>query len=194
MRAVKRADDELIGDTSVGFWEIVIEDFKIHNSDFFSQGFWAIFWHRFGFFRMRIRNRYLRMPLSIVYKVMYKVVQWVCGIDLPYTVLVGRRVKLEHFGGMILVANAIGDDVIIRQNTTFGVSGLDKPGERPTICNGVEIGAGAVVVGGIVVGEGAIVGANAVVTRDVPPHCVVGGVPAKVIRELQRPYVGSLGE
>jgi acetyltransferase-like isoleucine patch superfamily enzyme len=46
----------------------------------------------------------------------------------------------------------------------------------------VWIGYGAVITKGITVGRGAIIGANAVVTKDVPPYAVVGGVPAKIIR------------
>ena len=44
--------------------------------------------------------------------------------------------------------------------------------------------SGAVISGGVTVGENSIVAAGAVVTKDVPDHCVVGGVPAKVIRML----------
>lgn len=166
----------------IGFLALVAEDFRTHEGDFFSQGFWALFWHRFGNWRMGVRSRVLRAPLTLLYRAMFKVVQWVCGIMLPYTVRVGRRVKLEHFGGMILVAEAIGDDVIIRQNTTFGISGLDRLHDRPVIGNRVEIGAGAVIVGRVHVGDDAIIGANAVVVRDVPAGAVVGGVPARLIR------------
>lgn len=164
---------------SVGFLALVGEDFSTHGRDFFSQGFWALFWHRFGNWRMAVQSRFVRAPLSLVYKVMYKVTQWTCGIDLPYTVIVGRRVRLEHFGGMILVADRIGDDVLIRQNTTLGVASLKPPFHRPVIENGVELGAGVVIVGDVRVGAGALVGANAVVTRNVPPGATVGGVPAR---------------
>lgn len=50
------------------------------------------------------------------------------------------------------------------------------------IGNDVWVGAGACFLDGITVGDGAIVAAGAVVTKDVPPYAVVGGVPAKIIR------------
>lgn len=50
------------------------------------------------------------------------------------------------------------------------------------IGNDVWIGAGAMILGGISVGNGAIIGAGAVVTKDVPPYAIVGGIPAKIIK------------
>lgn len=46
-----------------------------------------------------------------------------------------------------------------------------------------SIGSGAVILAGVTVGEGALVGAGSVVTRDVPPHTVVAGNPARVLRK-----------
>ena len=48
----------------------------------------------------------------------------------------------------------------------------------------VWIGASAVITDGVRVGKGAVVAAGAVVTKDVPPHSVVGGVPAKIIKTI----------
>lgn len=163
----------------IGFWELVREDLRTYDHDLFAQGFWAVFWHRFGNWRMSVRPRLLRAPLTLVYLVMSKLLEWMAGIYLPYTVGLGRRVKLEHFGGMILVAEEIGDDVIIRQNTTFGISGLNNLTGRPKIGDRVHIGAGAVVIGPVSLGPDAVIGANAVVTKDVSPGQVVGGVPAR---------------
>lgn len=50
------------------------------------------------------------------------------------------------------------------------------------IGNDVWIGRRVIIMPGITIGDGVIIGAGAVVTKDVPPYCVVGGVPARVIR------------
>ncbi|MEP4199329.1 MAG: hypothetical protein ABJL99_27195 [Aliishimia sp.] len=168
--------------SDLSFGALIAEDFRTYGKDLFAQGFWALFWHRFGNWRMGVSVRVLRLPLSVLYKIMAKLCEWICGISLPYTVLVGRRVTFEHFGGMILVAHTIGDDVIIRQNTTFGIATLEDLTGRPIIENNVQIGAGAVIVGRVRVGQGAVIGANAVVVRDVPAGAVVGGVPARIIK------------
>ena len=56
---------------------------------------------------------------------------------------------------------------------------------RPIIIgDGCWIGANATILGGVTIGNGAVVAAGAVVTKDVEPHTVVGGVPAKVIKKI----------
>lgn len=49
--------------------------------------------------------------------------------------------------------------------------------------NDVWIGYEAVILAGVTIGDGAIIGARAVVTKDVPPYTIVGGIPAKQIRK-----------
>lgn len=163
----------------LGFWALVAEDRRAQEHGLGSQGFWALFVHRFGNWRMQL-PKLLRAPMTLLYRMLYKLSHILCGIDLPYTVRVGRRVRLEHFGGMILVAESIGNDVIIRQNTTFGIKKVEGVHERPRIGDRVDIGAGAVIIGGVSIGDDAMIGANAVVVRDVPAGAVAVGVPARV--------------
>jgi acetyltransferase-like isoleucine patch superfamily enzyme len=54
---------------------------------------------------------------------------------------------------------------------------------RTRIGNDVWIGYGAILTAGVTVGDGAVIGAGAVVTKDVPPYAIVGGVPARIIRK-----------
>lgn len=165
----------------IGFWALVSEDMRAQEDGFWAQGFWALFNHRFGNWRMSVRPKLLRAPLSLFYRIWRKWVQMTCGIDIPYTVKVGRRVTLEHFGGMILVARSIGDDVTIRQNTTFGVKSKTDLNGKPMIGDRVDIGVGAVLLGHIKIGDGAVIGANSVVLKDVPPGALAVGAPARII-------------
>lgn len=166
----------------LGFWALIKEDFVTHESDWLSQGFWAVFNHRFGNWRMG-QPKAIRIPLTVIYRFHRRLIQIFCGIKLDYTVKLGRRVKLEHFGGMILGAKAIGDDVTIRQNTTFGVKDLSNLQGKPKIEAGVNIGAGAVVVGDITVGRYSVLGPNVVVDRDVPPFSIVAA-PESLISSM----------
>jgi serine O-acetyltransferase len=164
----------------ISFWALVAEDYRTHGRDFGSRGFWALFWHRFGNWRMGVRPRLLRLPLSVIYKIMFKATEMFCGIKLDYTVQVGRRVRIDHFGGIIIGARSIGNDVHIRQNTTFGVARLDDLNAKPMVGDRVNIGAGAVLVGHISIGDDAAIGANAVVMKNVPPGHLAVGVPAVI--------------
>ena len=73
--------------------------------------------------------------------------------------------------------NHIIDDITRPMNQ----QGLEKPREV-IIEDNVWIGSRAIILSGVRIGTGAVVAAGAVVTRDVPPFAIVGGVPAKIIR------------
>lgn len=169
----------------IRFFALLREDLRTHDGNFFEQGFWAVAVHRFGNWRMGVRPRLLRAPFSLLYKCLFKWVQWTCGITLPYTTRLGRRVRIWHHGGMVLHARSIGDGVHIRHNTTFGVARRDQNNEIPVIEDGVDVGCGACVLGHVVVGRGSVIGANAVVLDDVPPYSVVVGAPARVVKSLR---------
>src|SRR5439155_24877828 len=79
-----------------GLWAQVREDYVAHGRDWTRPGFRAVAVHRLGVWRMAIRSRLLRAPFSMIYRVMYRRVRNVYGIELPYTVQLGRRVVFEH--------------------------------------------------------------------------------------------------
>lgn len=170
----------------ISFFKLIKEDYETHERRF-TQGFLTIVLHRYGNWRMGIKNKFLRLPFTVIYKILFPFTELLFGIKLSYNVKVGRRVKIEHFGGMVLGAREIGDDVTIRQNTTFGLAKKTELNAKPTIKNNVDIGCGAAILGHIVIGEHSVIGANAVVVNDIPPYSVVVGVPGRVIKTLQIP-------
>lgn len=90
--------------------------------------------------------------------------------------------KLPHgLNGIIIGDNVqIGENVIIMHRVTIAEGFKDKP---TVIGNNVFIGVGAVIRSGNIIGDNVKIGANAVVTHDIPSNCVVGGVPAKIIKD-----------
>jgi serine O-acetyltransferase len=174
----------------VGLFRLLREDLRTHEGNLFEQGFWAVAVHRFGNWRMGL-PRVLRPPFTLLYRFLFKVVEWTCGITLPYTTRLGRRVRIWHHSGMILHARSIGDDVHIRHNTTFGVVRRDRNNEIPVIEDRVDLGCGVSVLGDVVVGHDSVIGANAVVLADVPAGATVVGIPARIVGRTEAVDVGS---
>ena len=157
------------------------EDWVTYERDIWRQGLWVMGIYRFGRWRYRFKNPIFRVPLSFIYKLSFKFVQIVTGIELPCEVSVGRRLRIDHFGGIIVSGDvAFGDDVVVRNGVTIG---LRRTGVRgsPKIGNRVDIGAGAKILGPITIGDDTTIGANAVVLQDIPPNSVATGIPARAI-------------
>jgi len=160
------------------------EDLATHES-LFAHGFLALAVNRLGNWRMGL-PRLLRPPFTLLYRFLHVATLWCARIEMPYIVQVGRRVRLWHQGGSVLGARCIGDDVQIRHNVTLGLANHGDPVTAcPIIEERVILGAGACVLGAVCVGHDSIVAANAVVTKDVPPYSLVGGVPAKVLKTFE---------
>ncbi len=104
------------------------------------------------------------------------------GVDIHPNAEIGRGVMMDHATSIVIGETAVvGDDVSMLHSVTLGGTGKEDGDRHPKIDRGVLLGAGAKVLGNIHVGECARVAAGSVVTKDVPAHCTVAGVPAKVI-------------
>ena len=168
---------------SLTLWQQIKEDWECHGRDWTKPGFRAVAVQRFGVWRMTVRVKLLRAPLTLLYQSLYRKVRNGYSIELPYTVELGRRVVVEHQGGIVIHGySQIGDDSIIRQGVTLGLRHLDRLYDAPKLGQRVSVGAGAVILGNVTIEDDVNIGANAVVLSDVPAGCTAVGIPAKVIR------------
>ena len=118
-------------------------------------------------------------------------------VEIQKHASIGRRCKISSHT-FICEGVTIEDHVFVGHNVAFindsyprattASGGLqteqDWKVELTLVKKGASIGSGATILSKITIGERAIVGAGSVVTRDVPPHTIVAGNPARVLRRL----------
>jgi len=163
--------------------EYVAEDWRVHGRDASCPGFRAVAVHRLGNYRVH-RPWPLGRVVGFVYRTAHRFVRNHYGIELPYSVKLGRGVVFEHQGGIVIHGNAvIGDNCVIRQGVTLGNRHQRSPHVAPVLANRVNVGAGAKLLGPIHIGEDAQIGANSVVLHDVPAGRTAIGVPARLLEQ-----------
>jgi acetyltransferase-like isoleucine patch superfamily enzyme len=111
-------------------------------------------------------------------------------VTLNYNASIGNHTKImdqTHITGNCNIGNnvfisvlvsTVNDNIVVEgkydENRIFG----------PTIEDNASIGAGAILLPAVRIGEGSFVGSGALVTKDVPPHVLVLGIPAKIIKKI----------
>ena len=102
------------------------------------------------------------------------------NLAIPINV-VAQGLYLPHIeGGVIVNCKSMGHNCIINSGVVIGNKGDNS--NIATIGSNVQLCVGAKVIGAITIGNNVIVAPNAVVVKDVPDNCIVGGVPAKIIK------------
>ncbi len=123
-------------------------------------------------------------------------------VEIQKNAKIGKNCKISTHT-FICEGVTIEDNVFIGHNVTFindkypratnpdGTMQTDKDWKVvPTLVKrGASIGSSATILCGVTIGENAIVGAGSVVTKDVPDNTIVAGVPARVIRKINKPLV-----
>ncbi|MCG3146242.1 MAG: 2,3,4,5-tetrahydropyridine-2,6-dicarboxylate N-acetyltransferase [Gammaproteobacteria bacterium] len=149
------------------------------------QGLWALLAYRISAaIYLGKSPGWIKRILLKVCVAWQKIVEIITGISIPYTTKIGSGLYIGHYGTIIVHPDtSIGENCNISQGVTIGISGRGDKRGAPIIGNRVYIAANAVVVGKIIIGDDVVIGANSLVNRDVPSHCTVLGVPAKIINE-----------
>lgn len=154
--------------------------FALSNSELHS-----VACYRFGRFAARLRRRsaFAGILFLIVHRLWNRWVTHVHHCDISSEAEIGPGFLLMHRTGVIIGGAKIGKNVVLHQNVTIGqrVAGGDRG--LPWIGDNVWIGTGAVIAGAIRIGDGATISAGTVLSRDVPAHALVAGVPGRVVTQ-----------
>lgn len=106
----------------------------------------------------------------------------VFGVDIHPAAQIGEEILLDHATGVVIGETAVvGNRVSLMQGVTLGGSGKEIGDRHPKVAQGALIGASATILGNIKIGEGAMIAAGSLVLKDVPPHSMVAGIPARLI-------------
>lgn len=144
----------------------------------------AVACYRYGRFADDVRKRH--RVLGAVAVASHRIWnRWTTHIDhvvLHQQAVIGPGLLIMHRHG-VMVNAVIGENCVIHQNVTIGqhVAGGDQ--RVPRIGNNVWIGPGAIITGAITIGDGATISAGTVLSRDVPPGCLVAGNPGRVVAQ-----------
>ncbi|TSA41539.1 MAG: acyltransferase [Verrucomicrobiales bacterium] len=113
-------------------------------------------------------------------------------------VIIGRQTIFNNNSGVCATKSIrigerclIGDSVMIVDSDFHEINPASRhssagPSESVVIGNNVWIGSRAVILKGVTIGDNSVIGAMSLVTDNIPPNCIVAGVPAKVIRQIEQ--------
>jgi maltose O-acetyltransferase len=151
--------------------------------------------HKIYYLRTQIRVQYWKLLLYSIGRNVFIADDFMArnakNISIGNNVYINHDVEFDAEWGRIIIGNyvMIGSNTLLstahhnfnRLDIPIMLQGIRQP-TSVTIANDVWIGANVIILPGIEISTGAVVGAGAVVTKNVPPYAVIGGVPAKIIK------------
>lgn len=144
----------------------------------------AVRWYRHGQ-SVDLMNDGLFKKIHLkVYWLIFHILEVILGISIPKSVQAGGGLRIYHFGNIFIHRNAVfGENCTLRQGVTIGNRHND--GVAPRLCNNVELGAYAQVLGNVKLSDNVKVGAMSVVLKDIAANKTACGVPAKIIEQKE---------
>lgn len=121
----------------------------------------------------------------LLYSLYYVITYYILDIDISPKVKIGKSLYIHNRGIVVTDGSVAGNNLSLIGPLTFGVKELGAHNTSPLLGNNVIVYTGARVIGSVKIGNNVTIGANAVVVRNIPSNCVVGGVPAKIIKRLK---------
>jgi serine O-acetyltransferase len=158
-------------------------------------GFHAVVMHR-------LAHKFYKSGDFFLARCISHLARFLTGIEIHPGAQLGRRLFIDHGMGIVIGETAIvGDDVVLYQGVTLGAGAEARMGAQtrgvkrhPTIKSGVVIGSGSEVQGDVTVGENSRVASMSIVLKDVPPNCVVVGIPGRIIQQDGRRVPSEMRE
>ena len=130
----------------------------------------------------RIAHFFWKLGVPFIPRYISDIARELTAIDIHPGAEIGSEFFIDHGAGVVIGETAeIGNNVTIYSGVVLGGTNLEQKKRHPTLGNDIVVGTGAKILGPITIGDNVRVGANSVVVNNVPPHCVVVGVPAKIV-------------
>jgi len=165
----------------VGLWNILKEDYATNQKQLSKAGFQTLVNYRLGTYA-RTLPRILGFPFDVIYYLGFRFCRSFYGIELRRSAKIGRRFEIGHQHGIVIHDFAsFGDDCVVRQGVTFGITNEWIRGEGPVIGNNVSFGVGTVVIGNVTIGDNVTIGPNCVISADIPSDRILFVPPPRTL-------------
>lgn len=162
----------------------ILRPIDVLYSLWLNEGLRALVIYRFGQWLGRIRKHRLgwaiAVPLYPVYRLLSICARIAYGIDLDQSANIAPGFYINHYGGIEVRNCRIGPSCNIQQQVKLGSA--ETTARKTVIGEEVYIGAHSRICTEVSVGDGATIGAGAVITQDIPRHCLVIGNPGRVVQ------------